>query len=132
MIISIEKLEQEINKYFDDEDSIVGTIKVCEDIINSKSIDDACKEIKNLRQVFKNTTELPVWFRYLVFLTIYTQNRGSFTQSDLLKAMGLSPDIFTKHWKMYAPSFALKQDKNEEIDLNFATNTRKLRRNKYL
>ena len=162
MIITEKKLEQEINRYFtEDEESRAKITDICKNILddrnivcacgqiyllrqackstlNNKSIENVCNQIETYRKQFKttnalpnkstnnrNTIKLPVWFRYLVYLVISGYLRGTLpqtkTQSDLLKDMGLSPDMFTKHWKMYAPNFALKQDKYEKIDLNIAT-----------
>lgn len=111
-------------------------------ILKIQDITLACKEIKKIRNTYKNTQSLPIWFRELVFQVIYNYlarmyeeiekarlNGANFkktkairqcykTQTQLLEDMGLVKDIFRKtHWNMYSPDRKAEQSVYISINL---------------
>ena len=89
-------------------------------------IDDFERQIALLKQEriqYHNTQSIPDNFRQKIFDVIYeylSQNSNPrHTQSDILREIGLSPDIFTKHWNMYSPDMKVRQSRFECVGLPF-------------
>lgn len=89
-------------------------------------IRDSIVNIKNLdgKPLFKDKKFLPKWVRYLVYVVIYqyleTNKAPQYTQSTLLKEMGLYTDIFgKKNWNMYSPDMKVRQSKYDCLKLPF-------------
>lgn len=91
--------------------------------IDDSNIDTISKEIGGLRSVYKNTQPIGMWLRMLIFEVIfrYLSNKNhKMKQGEILEIMGLSKDVFSKHWKMYSPDFKVKQSEIINIDNGFA------------
>jgi len=138
MIYTIDDVRKEIHRYFTDEvdgdnkDIIENTIGLAERIFKNENILEACKEIKDSiislsidgKVVFKDKKFLPDWIKYLVYVVIYqylsSKRKPKYTQSELLREMGLYADIFgKKNWNMYSPDMKKEQAKFDTIDLPF-------------
>ena len=139
MIYTKDNVERELERYFaeDVEDNSVDVVTKIKSDINkiyaqsdilkaSKMIKDSFVNLsdKNGVLVFKDKKFLPVWLRYLVYVVIYqyfeNNKEPQYTQSTLLKEMGLYADIFgKKNWSMYSPDMKIRQAKYESLELPF-------------
>ena len=104
-------------------DVVEGVTEECRQILQV-NIEEAIPRIKIIRSQYKNTQPLPLWFRKLVFEVIYNYlcsgvvSEQYKNQTEILKGMGLSADIFSKHWKMYSPDMKYTQGKYASLDLS--------------
>lgn len=138
MIYTIDDVKKEIRRYFTQEvegnnkDIIQNTIELVESILENENVLEACKDIRNSiinlsiegKAIYKDKKFLPDWVKYLVYVVIYqylsSNRKPKYTQSTLLKEMGLYTDIFgKKNWNMYSPDMKNEQAKFETIDLPF-------------
>lgn len=139
MIYTKEDVKKELERYFakdakDAKDDTVTKIQSdIEKVFAQSDILKACKIIKdsivnrsdeNGILNFKDKKFLPVWIRYLVYVVIYqyfeNNKEPQYTQSTLLKEMGLYADIFgKKNWCMYSPDMKIRQAKYESLELPF-------------
>lgn len=119
---SIVEIEKNIDSYFGNHIDVAIMLKKQINDMLSQSWQQISHDLLEIRNIYINTQSLPEWFRKLVYLVVYNElsmNRGNLNQTDILKQLNLSPDIFTKHWNMYSPEFELKQKRFIEIDFNF-------------
>jgi hypothetical protein len=123
----VKQIKCEVKEYFrdnfiyyeDTHDMIRNVQQSCIDILES-NIEQAIIEIKRLRNLYKNTQELPIWFRHLVAEVIYRylSSGGKKKQTEIIQDMGLVKDIFRKeHWNMYSPYMKFKQEKYTSLSL---------------
>ena len=139
MIYTKEDVKRELERYFDKDakdakDDTVTKIKSdIEKVFAQSDILKACKIIKdsivnrsdeNGILNFKDKKFLPDWVKYLVYVVIYQyfekNKEPQYTQSTLLKEMGLYADIFgKKNWCMYSPDMKIRQAKYENLELPF-------------
>lgn len=139
MIYTKEDVKRELERYFakdakDAKDDTVTKIKSdIEKVFAQSDILKACKIIKdsivnrsneNGILNFKDKKFLPDWVKYLVYVVIYQyfekNKEPQYTQSTLLKEMGLYADIFgKKNWCMYSPDMKIRQAKYENLELPF-------------
>lgn len=130
---------QSVQEYFSNAeksaDIMQGVAADIKYILCSDDVDNVINKMREFRCLFQfeeksadkkyNNFEMPAWYRMLVFEFVFNylksnyKIKGSFTQSELLKAMGLSPDIFTKHWKISSPDFVVKQVMTPNFPLVF-------------
>lgn len=112
----------ENNLTFMGEDVVEGVTEECRQILQV-NLEKAIPRIKIIRSQYKNTQPLPLWFRKLVFEVIYNYlcsgvvSEQYKNQTEILKGMGLSADIFSKHWKMYSPDMKYSQGNFSALDL---------------
>ena len=128
----ISDIKREIAAYFsgtsDEYSELIPTLQhQCEEImqliIDDSNIGEVTKEIRELRGVYKNTQPIGMWLRMLIFEVIFkylSSKKHNLKQGDILDNMGLSKDVFSKHWKMYSPDFKVKQSEIISIDNGFA------------
>ncbi len=105
---TFDEIENDIRNYFRKDEDVADSVVSDSKEILQLDIDEAVERLKNIRGVYKKTQVLPIWFRKLVFEVLYqyfySDVKEKKTQLGLLEKIGLSKDIFTKHWNMYSPS----------------------------
>lgn len=113
---TVTKIQSDIEKVFAQSD-ILKACKIIKDSIVNRSDENGILD-------FKDKKLLPDWVKYLVYVVIYQyfekNKEPQYTQSTLLKEMGLYADIFgKKNWCMYSPDMKIRQAKYESLELPF-------------
>lgn len=118
--IELEKIYNEIKK----EEKLKKTSEEYIRILKESAItEEICETIKKIRENYRPTEALPDWFRCLVYHeTLHILRNTTLTQTQILKKMGLSNEIFTKNWKMISPSFRHSQEQFIDINIPFRHN----------
>ena len=133
MVYSVAEIEREIEEYFskDNQDVIIKIKHTISNILNEQDVAIACEAIKNNfveisnngKLIYLDKKYLPSWIRKVIFMVIYQYllaGNVKYNQSELLKQMGLYPDIFgKKHWNMYSPDMKVRQRVYDNLKLPF-------------
>ena len=110
MVYSVAEIERQIEEYFskDNQDVIIKIKHTVSNILNEQDVAIACEAIKNNfveisnngKLIYLDKKYLPSWIRKVIFMVIYQYllaGNVKYNQSELLKQMGLYPDIFGKN-----------------------------------